>query len=94
MSCFFTYSSIVPSICLVGAQGLEPCPTVFLHDRRATVTPSTLMAEATGFEPVNDGVKVRCVTTSPSPNGERAVCRHLRAGLQPTPSLYVKENVK
>ena len=26
------------------------------------------MAEATGFEPVNDGVKVRCVTASPSPN--------------------------
>lgn len=27
-----------------------------------------IMAGATGFEPVNDGVKVRCVTASPHPN--------------------------
>lgn len=26
-----------------------------------------IMAGATGFEPVNDGVKVRCVTASPHP---------------------------
>lgn len=40
-------------------------------------TQQGILAGATGFEPVNHGVKVHCVTTSPHPNiSERARLSH------------------
>ena len=37
------------------------------RDRKQALMPKMILAGAVGFEPTNNGVKVRCVTASPYP---------------------------
>ena len=58
------------SVHLVGQVGLEPTQELPAHLQCAAIAARRLthMAGAAGFEPTNNGVRVRCLTTWPRPN--------------------------
>lgn len=50
----------------INHRGTRDC-----RDRKQALMPKMILAGAVGFEPTNNGVKVRCVTASPYP----CICR-------------------
>lgn len=46
----------------INHRGIRDC-----RDRKQALIPKMILAGAVGFEPTNNGVKVRCVTASPYP---------------------------
>lgn len=46
----------------INHRGIRDC-----RDRKQALIPKMILAWAVGFEPTNNGVKVRCVTASPYP---------------------------
>ena len=58
------------SVHLVGQVGLEPMQELPAHLQCAAIAARRLthMAGAAGFEPTNNGVRVRCLTTWLHPN--------------------------
>ena len=47
----------------INHRGTRDC-----RDKKQALIPKMILAGAVGFEPTNNGVKVRCVTASPHPS--------------------------